>query len=241
MSTRFAPLGAGALVLAVAFPVAAQRAPAPAALVASAETVPAAVTLAEWLPAEIGQRWAIESHRIEIDWGDTPARVRERAAAGADLSGGASESWVLTVPAGDGDATRRVRIDVGIRTRVPVAARELARGTDLADTDVRWTERVVPGPPKGETADPSGLRTQRRVSTGEVLEEPAVAPGPWIESRDPVEVVFEKGRVSIALRGTALGEGLPGENVHVRLEDGRRIQGRVVAPGRVALDAGGNR
>lgn len=242
MSSRFSRIALAGLMIALAAPASGQvRAPAPAQLVASAESAPAAITLAQWLPTEIAQRWALEADRVEVDWGDTPARVRDRIAAGAELAGGATDSWVLTVPAGDGDAARRVRIDVGVRTLVPIAARELARGTTLAESDLRWTERVVAGPPRGDAIDPVGMRTQRRVSTGEVLDGPAIAPGPWVEARDPVEVVFEKGLVSIALRGTALAEGLPHENVHVRLEDGRRVQGRAVAPGRVALDAGGNR
>lgn len=229
------------VALGVALPLQAQRAPAPATLVATVETGSPAQSLESWLPEEVARRWGLDPSRIDIDWGDTPARVQQRAATGSDLSGGATEGWVVSVPAGEGDGARRIRIDAGVRTEVPIATRELDRGTDLTASDVSWSQRVVWGPPRGDTPDPVGQRTQRRVSTGEVLVGPAVAPGPWISPRDPVEVVFEKGRVSIALRGTALGEGLPGENVHVRLEDGRRIQGRAVAPGRVALDAGGNR
>ncbi len=231
------------LILAAApvAPAQAQRAPAPAALasrdVPSAEAAP----LSEWLTGEIGRRWAVAPGRIELDWGDTPARIRARAADGAELTGGTTGAWTVSVPAQGDDGPRRVLVQAGLRTRVPAAARELSRGTELTSDDVVWREDVIWGPPGAPATDPVGLRSQRRISTGEALVEPAVAPGPWVESRDPVEVVYERGPVTIALRGTALADARPGERVHVRLEDGRRVQGRTVGPGRVALDAGGDR
>lgn len=230
---------AGATVVGAA-PVQAQRAPAPAAL-ASRDAPVADATLADWLPGEIARRWAVAADRIELDWGDTPARIRARAAEGAELAGGTTGAWTVSVPAHADDGPRRVLVQAGLRTRVPTAARELSRGAELTTDDVVWREQVIWGPPGAPLTDPVGLRSQRRISTGETLEEPSVAPGPWVESRDPVEVVYERGPVTIALRGTALADARPGERVHVRLEDGRRVQGRTVGPGRVALDAGGDR
>ncbi len=242
MMIRLLPVVLVGGVAISALPLPAQlRAPAPAAMVSAAEVVPPAPTVDQWVVDEIARRWFVSPHRVEIDWGDTPARLRTRVAEGADLVGGATEGWVLALPPVGDDPARRLRIDVGLRTDVPLAAREIARGTDLTEADVTWVERVVPGPPRGAPADPVGQRARRRVATGEPLDGAAVAPAPFVTARDPVEVVYQKGAVSIALRGTALADGLPGEPVHVRLEDGRRIQGRAVAPGRISLDTGGHR
>lgn len=231
----------GALVTLSAVPVAGQRAPVPAELLHRGAATESAVALAEWLPREIARRWSVDVQRVELDWGDTPTRLRRRSAESPDLNGGTTDTWTVAVPADGDDGPRRLLIRAGLRTSTPVAARELPRGTELVAGDVAWREQVVWGPPAGDPTDPVGLRTQRRIATGESLLEPAVAPGPWVESRDPVEVVFEKGPVTIALRGTALADAQPGERVHVRLEDGRRVQGRTIGPGRVALDAGGDR
>ncbi len=241
MSAR-AGVWATALSVFVVAPVTGQsRAPAPAEF-ASLPGAPAPeVAVADWLPAEIARRWSVAASRIEVDWGDTPARLIARGSRGATLSGGATDGWVLTLPADGADAARRLLVRVGVQSPMPVAAHEIDRGSMIGDDDVRWTSQTVWGPPTPAADDPVGMQAQRRVSTGAPLLAPTVLPGPWVRSRDPVEVMFEKGRVTIALRGTALADGRPGERVHVRLEDGRRIQGRAIAPGRVALDPGGDR
>lgn len=244
MSMRSLRFGARCVVLliALAIPASAQtRAPAPATFAQRSSVERVTAPVADWLAGEVARRWSVDAAKIALDWGDTPARLRARPAEGADLSGGSADTWVLALPADGSDASRRVLVRAGVHRSVPVAAREIARGETLAADDIRWEERVEWGPPGARPDDPVGMRAERRISTGETLAEPTVLPGPWVESRDPVEVLFQKGRVTIALRGTALADGRPGERVHVRLEDGRRVQGRAIGPGRVSLEAGGDR
>lgn len=231
-----------ALLAVCATPVTGQsRAPAPAEFASLPGSVSNEVSVGRWLLGEVAQRWSVAPARLEVDWGDTPTRLVARAAQGASVSGGSTETWVLTLPADGADASRRLLVRVGVRRPTPVAAREITRGAMIGEADVRWVSQTMWGPPTADATDPVGMQAQRRVSTGDPLIEPAVLPGPWVRSRDPVEVLFQKGQVTIGLRGTALADGRPGERVHVRLEDGRRVQGRAIAPGRVALDPGGDR
>ncbi len=244
MSNRSGLVGAPWFLLLFAFasPMVAQtRAPAPAAFAQRGPVAAASLPVGDWLSAEIARRWSVAADKVELDWGDTPARLIARPADGADLSGGTTDSWVLTIPADGDDASRRLLVRAGVQRALPVAAHEIPRGQMIGDSDVAWADRVEWGPPGAQHDDPVGMQAQRRIPTGETLVEPTVLPGPWVESRDPVEVLFQKGRVTIALRGTALGDGRPGERVHVRLEDGRRVQGRAIGPGRVSLEAGGDR
>lgn len=234
--------GLGVLIMAFASPAVGQtRAPAPATFAQRLPATTSALSVGDWLSAEVARRWSVDPSKVELDWGDTPSRLLERSAVEVDLSGGNSDSWMVTLPANEADGSRRLLVRAGVRRPLPVAAREIARGQMLQDDDITWADRVEWGPPGAELDDPVGMQAQRRIPTGETLVEPTVLPGPWVESRDPVEVLFRKGRVTIALRGTALGDGRPGEQVHVRLEDGRRVQGRAIGPGRVALEAGGDR
>ena len=243
MSNRVGWVLAGCvLLLTSASPIVGQtRAPAPAAFAQRDLVAAAPLPVGDWLVAEIARRWSIAPDKVQLDWGDTPARLMDRPAEGADLSGGTTDSWVLSLPADGADASRRLLVRAGARRSLPVAAHEIPRGQMIGDADVTWADRVEWGPPGAKHVDPVGMQAQRRIPTGETLVEPTVLPGPWVESRDPVEVLFQKGRVTIALRGTALGDGRPGERVHVRLEDGRRVQGRAIGPGRVSLEAGGDR
>lgn len=224
-----------------AVPARAQSPRPPAVATFAAATSVSGAPIGPWLRAEIARRWAVAPARVELDWGDTPARIQDRPSADAELVGGAADQWVLTLPADADDGPRRVLIRAGVLRATPVATRELDRTAELGPDDVSWTDQVEWGPPQPPAPDPIGQRAQRRIRTGEALLAPAVGPGPWVESRAPVEVVFQKGRVTIALRGTALADALPGERVHVRLEDGRRVQGRATGPGLVALDVGGDR
>lgn len=118
------------------------------------------------------------------------------------------------------------------------AARPLARGITLADSDV-----VV----RAECADtashlasrissrisPLGSITRRVIAQGEVLRSPAIAPAPCITAGQEVQLLWSGGGVHLTLRGTALARARHGDHVWVRLDARRRILGTAIAPGMV--------
>jgi len=57
-----------------------------------------------------------------------------------------------------------------------------------------------------------------------------------VTANEPVLVEWVDGNVSLTVHGTAARNGSIGERVPVRTELGKRIEGTVVAPGRVRID-----
>ncbi|HUE96628.1 MAG TPA: flagellar basal body P-ring formation chaperone FlgA, partial [Longimicrobiaceae bacterium] len=112
---------------------------------------------------------------------------------------------------------------------VPVAARDLARGTVLAPADIAMHD---------DADAPSavlGWVTRRVVSAGEPLRSPAVAPPHVIRSGDTVQLVWRDGAMEIRMRGRAMGSAAAGEKVLVRVDTQRRFEGIAHAPGEVRL------
>ncbi|HXT19088.1 MAG TPA: flagellar basal body P-ring formation chaperone FlgA [Gemmatimonadaceae bacterium] len=119
--------------------------------------------------------------------------------------------------------------------RVPVATHALARGAvlgagdfEMRDTTVRFgvdTNHIV-----------VGWVTRRSIAAGEVLRVPAVEAPTVINANSPVECEWVDGNVKLTVQGIAARNAAMGERVPVRTESGKRIEGTVVAPGRVRID-----
>ncbi|HVX41886.1 MAG TPA: flagellar basal body P-ring formation chaperone FlgA [Gemmatimonadaceae bacterium] len=122
-----------------------------------------------------------------------------------------------------------------VKMRVAVAARALPRGAVLGDSDFVFRDTTVWANPDATPIAP-GWVTRRVIAAGEVLRQPAVEPPVLVSANEPVEVEFRDGNVRLSIAGTAARDGALGERVPVRTELGHRIEGTVVARGRVRID-----
>jgi flagella basal body P-ring formation protein FlgA len=119
---------------------------------------------------------------------------------------------------------------------IPVAARALARGAILGDSDMT----LVPLSSVREAANPSarpalaGWTTRRAVAAGEPLREPAVAPPDMVTAGSAVDLLWRDGDLELRLRGVAANSAPLGGRVAVRVGR-RRFDGIATAAAVVRL------
>ena len=131
--------------------------------------------------------------------------------------------------------------------RVAVASRDLARGTIIAPADIGYVPlanvHVTGGAQATTLQEPAatgdslvGWMTRRLISMGEPLRAPAVAPPQLVKSGDLIDVVYQADGVAVTMRGKATKSAAVGERIVVRLDNQRKIEGTVVALGRVRVN-----
>jgi flagella basal body P-ring formation protein FlgA len=119
--------------------------------------------------------------------------------------------------------------------RMPIALHTIARGAVLTADDFEYRDTTTYLAPDANQIA-AGWVTRRTINTGEILHAPAVEPPTIVSANSTVVVEWVDGNVSITIRGVAARNGSLGERVPVRTELGKRIEGTVVAPGRVRID-----
>ncbi len=122
------------------------------------------------------------------------------------------------------------------KPKVPVAARDIARGTALSTLDIKWADTTLSDGsiPQGANVAP-GWMARRVIHAGEILQEPGVAMPDMVRPGDAVDVVYSTAGVAIRVRGTAIGRGVKGDEVYVRLDNRRRLRGIVAGPNTVRV------
>lgn len=122
-------------------------------------------------------------------------------------------------------------------SKVPVAARDLMRGTVLSATDIKWTDTTLTdgSTPIAATNVAPGWVARRVIRAGEILQEPGVAKPDLVNAGDAVDVIYSTPGVAIRVRGTAVGRGSKGDEVYVRLDNRRRLRGIVAGPNTVRV------
>lgn len=172
---------------------------------------------------------------------DTRVEITGPAPVGVDSVDVAQGSgrWIVTFFVDESRVRRFARS--GSVGPVPVAARPIARGTTLGPEDVSVEERLTWDDDDQPPTDPIGLVTQRAISAGQPLIEPAVREPYLVRGGDQVRAVLEHSGVVMTLRAEALGTARNGDKVRVKLPSGVRMDGTVVGLGRVELNGGGRR
>jgi flagella basal body P-ring formation protein FlgA len=186
----------------------------------------------------VAARWGVPAADVRV------ALASDRSSwpndsAGFRLLGTASDGrWTLAV---EGDsAVIRLLVRAGIELVQPVAARDLARGETLQADDITLRPALVWGPPQKEDARAAaGWTTRRRLTRGELLRAPAVAPPLAIRPGDEVRIVYVRDGISIALAGRAAGQAGIGERIAVRTQTGKRLEGIAEAAGVVRIASPG--
>jgi flagella basal body P-ring formation protein FlgA len=118
--------------------------------------------------------------------------------------------------------------------KVAIATHALARGAVLGLGDIVYRDSTLRFPSDTSVIVP-GWVTRRMIAAGEVLRAPAVEAPAAVSANEPVELEYQDQNVRLTVRGTATRRGSMGERVGVRTEQGRRMEGTVVAPGRVRI------
>jgi flagella basal body P-ring formation protein FlgA len=185
----------------------------------------------------IADRWGVDAARVRIEWA-TPDALPENAATVRLLGSGADANWVVSFEGRNGDVLARHRVRAGVELSVPVAARDLERAVTIVDADVRYDTKLQWGPPpRSIDAAPYGWETRRRITAGEPLRAPAVAPPMLVRPGDDVSITFVRGGIAISLAGRAAGSGALGERVAVRASTGARLAGVITGTGTVRVEA----
>lgn len=123
------------------------------------------------------------------------------------------------------------------KRRVPVATRQIARGATLTADDIELRDSTMRPVVQVDTSEVApGWVTRRVISAGEILRAPAVEPPNLVTANQPVEVEWSDQNIKLTLRGVATRNAPIGSRVTVRMESGRRVDGIVVAAGRVRID-----
>lgn len=118
---------------------------------------------------------------------------------------------------------------------VPVATRTIARGAVLSADDFAYRDTTLRGAADTNKVA-AGWTTRRTILAGEILRAPAVEAPTVVNANSPVQVEFVDGNVRLTVLGTAARNASIGERVPVRMEFGKRVEGTVIAPGRVRID-----
>ncbi|HET9453553.1 MAG TPA: flagella basal body P-ring formation protein FlgA [Gemmatimonadaceae bacterium] len=121
-----------------------------------------------------------------------------------------------------------------------VAARDLARNTVLATSD------IAPGPDhtvnEAGPALPLGWVTRRAIRAGERLATPAIAPPRLVRRGESVTLLYDDGALQVSRRGDAMRDAALDEVCAVRVAPAAPglphvvLAGRVIRQGVVALD-----
>jgi flagella basal body P-ring formation protein FlgA len=126
---------------------------------------------------------------------------------------------------------------VGVKRRIAVAAHQIARGATLTADDIEFRDSTMrSGAPADTNEVARGWVTRRIINAGELLRAPAVEPPNLVTANQSVEVEWNDGNIHLSLRGIATRNAPIGSRVTVRMESGRRVDGTVVAAGRVRID-----
>lgn len=165
-----------------------------------------------------------------LDCGAVPAGV---------VTQGRLSIRVSCPPSGGSAVGTTVEAAVEQWREVPVASRPLPRGSLISIGDVamaRMDAERLPVDSVSSSALVVGLATTQDIGMGEVLRRSKIAVPPMITSGSRVTMRYRSGALEVTALGTALENGIEGQEIRVRNEASRRIvTGRVTEPGVVEM------
>jgi flagella basal body P-ring formation protein FlgA len=130
-----------------------------------------------------------------------------------------------------------VTVPVQVRVIAPtwVLTQPVPAGTVLTAEHLRWAPAEVSAdaaPVLGSVA-PVGRTLARAMDAGEVLRQPHLRARQWFAAGDTVQVRWQGQGFAVSAEGQAMGPGLEGAPVRIRMSGGRVIQALPVAERRV--------
>lgn len=155
----------------------------------------------------------------------------------ANTGTGIGQTVMLTADQGGNTPTRELKRDQK-RVRIAVASRPIARGAVLSSEDFAVVDTLItwrwPGEPR-MALPTEGWIAHRAIAAGETLRSPAVSPPAVISSGSTVVAVWQEGAVRIVVSGVATNTAALGDQVGVRVDRTRRLDGIAIAPDTVRL------
>jgi len=209
-----------ALVAAMATPVAAEKVSDIVSARAAAELPAHLGLLAATVPASVAE--------LDVRKGDVVLRWRRglrpgNATVAAEIDG--RKTWV--------------RLTIGERTRVIVAARPLVAGGVISAGDLRAEVRTV-GRKQGWRLEPPpliGSEILADAATGAIIDGSVIAEPAPIARGARVAVQIKRGRLLVSTPATLERAARPGELAQLRLHSTRRIvRARLLSAGRARLE-----
>lgn len=131
-----------------------------------------------------------------------------------------------------------VPVQVTHYAEVVVAARSLARGTQLGADDVRLVRQEIRGVTDyfADARQVIGKQVKRPLGSGAVLTAQAVEPPRLVRRTELVTIMVTSGGMEVRMAGEALSDAAQGEPVKVRnLISKRIVEGVVTSPGVVTV------
>lgn len=185
-----------------------------------------------------------EGRRIEVAAGELPQALRLAPCAEVQpaLPPG-YRAWGATRVAlrcVQGPVRWQVYLPVTVRVWGPalVARQPLAAGRKLAAEDLQPAEvdlAALPSPALLDPAEAEGRVLMRSLPPGQALRAGDLRQRQWFSAGTPVQVTAVGRGFAIEGRGQALGAGLDGQPVRVRIDNGSIVQGIAVGESRVEL------
>jgi len=134
----------------------------------------------------------------------------------------------------EGSSRWNVSLPLTVHVFAPalVAVGPLDAGTTLSAEHLRLAEVDIaadPGAVFTELAPLLGRSLGRPVQAGEALRSGSLKQRQWFAAGAQVKVTARGAGFAIAGEGQALGQGLDGQEVRVRFENGRTVTGRAIA------------
>ncbi len=185
------------------------------------------------LEITIKSGWKPFSVPVELDW---ELYVVDRFAP--DNRGRWSPMLILEV---DGDVAKRwrLRCDVDLYRTVYMTTQRLGRGETPMRPGIRpvicniYDERIPPIP---VTENLQNYEMVRTVSVGQFLTWEDISPRRAVRKGEHVDVVLEKGELSISMRAMCMQDGVINETIRLKNPRTRsEFAGVVTAPGRVTV------
>ncbi len=140
----------------------------------------------------------------------------------------------------DGLAKWNVSVPVLVKVygRALVAQGPLVSGTVLAQDNLAAAEIDIaaePGAVFTDAADLVGRTLDRSVEAGQAIRTLSLSKRKWFAAGDTVQVKVSGDGFAIASEGQAMAAGLEGQDVKIRMENGRMVTGRAVGERRVEV------
>lgn len=185
-----------------------------------------------------------EGRRFDVEAGELPGRLRLAPCAEvqASLPPGyrAWGSTRVALRCVQGPVRWQVYLPVTVRIWGPalVPRQALAAGRKLSADDLQTDEvdlAALPSPALSDPAEAEGRVLMRSLPPGQPLRAGDLRQRQWFSAGSPVQVTAVGRGFTIEGRGQALGAGLDGQPVRVRIDNGRIVQGIAVGEGRVEL------
>lgn len=133
---------------------------------------------------------------------------------------------------------RRVSIPLRTRIEVPVATRDIARGTVLSEGHFDLRRAHVPSPPLVVQSmdELLGREARRPIEAGQPVPRRSVEPRAIVERGDTVDVTFLGHGFRITMKARALEAGAQGDEIRViNAQSNAVVMARVVGPDRLEV------